>query len=94
MTEREWDKRLHIKTIGREDEDNPHYYINAMEYDVYYLHSGETAGTYAVEIAGCDAAWLIEPADAEHTFDFTYWEGTMDPSDRMTLDLIPFSQYK
>lgn len=25
MTEREWDKRLHIKTIGREDEDNPHY---------------------------------------------------------------------
>ena len=25
MTEREWDKRLHIKTIGREDEDNPNY---------------------------------------------------------------------
>ncbi len=25
MNEREWDKRLHIKTIGREDEDNPHY---------------------------------------------------------------------
>ena len=25
MTEREWDKKLHIKTIGREDEDNPHY---------------------------------------------------------------------
>ena len=25
MTEREWDKRLHIRTIGREDEDNPHY---------------------------------------------------------------------
>ena len=25
MTEREWDKRLRIKTIGREDEDNPHY---------------------------------------------------------------------
>ncbi len=25
MTEREWDKRLHIHTIGREDEDNPHY---------------------------------------------------------------------
>lgn len=25
MTEREWDKRLHVKTIGREDEDNPHY---------------------------------------------------------------------
>ena len=25
MTEREWDKRLRIKTIGREDEDNPNY---------------------------------------------------------------------
>ena len=25
MTEREWDKRLRIKTIGREDEGNPHY---------------------------------------------------------------------
>ena len=25
MTEREWDKRLHIHTIGREDEANPHY---------------------------------------------------------------------
>jgi len=25
MNEREWDKRLHIKTIGREDESNPNY---------------------------------------------------------------------
>ncbi len=25
VTEREWDKRLRIKTIGREDEDNPDY---------------------------------------------------------------------
>lgn len=25
MNEREWDKRLHIKTIGREDESNPDY---------------------------------------------------------------------
>ncbi|MDO5118367.1 MAG: hypothetical protein Q4D34_07765 [Eggerthellaceae bacterium] len=25
MTDREWDKRLHIHTIGREDEANPHY---------------------------------------------------------------------
>ncbi len=25
MTEREWDKCLHIHTIGREDEANPHY---------------------------------------------------------------------
>ena len=25
MTEREWDKRLHIRTIGREDESNPRY---------------------------------------------------------------------
>ena len=25
MTDREWDKRLYIRTIGREDEDNPHY---------------------------------------------------------------------
>ena len=25
MTEREWDKRLRIRTVGREDEANPHY---------------------------------------------------------------------
>ena len=25
MTEREWDKRLHIHTIGREDEADPNY---------------------------------------------------------------------
>ena len=25
MTEREWDKRLRIRTVGREDENNPHY---------------------------------------------------------------------
>ena len=25
MNEREWDKRLHIRTIGREDESNPNY---------------------------------------------------------------------
>ena len=25
MTDREWDKHLHIHTIGREDEANPHY---------------------------------------------------------------------
>ena len=30
MTEREWDKRLRIRTIGREDESDPIFYINDL----------------------------------------------------------------
>lgn len=76
------------------DPENPHYSINAVEGDVYYLYPGETEGTYALEIAGTDRAWVIKPAQAENAFDFNGREGEMDPAGRLTLEMIPFSQYK
>ena len=76
------------------DPKNPHYFINAVEGDVYYLHSNEAEGTYEVEIAGEDSAWVIVPARSENTFDFNLREGAVDPAGRMSLALTPFSQYK
>lgn len=76
------------------DPENPHYSINSVEGDMYYLHSGEAEGTYQAEIAGADRAWVIETAGFPNTFDFNLKEGSMDPSGRMTLELIPFSRYK
>lgn len=76
------------------DPENPSYAINSVEGDVYYLRGGEADGTYEVEIAGEDRAWVIDTAQSENTFDFNLREGVMDPAGRMTLELIPFSQYK
>lgn len=76
------------------DPENPFYSINAVEGETYYLHSGQTDGTYMAEIVGRDAAWEIIPATAENTFDFNYREGLLEPADRLTLELTPFSQYK
>lgn len=76
------------------DPQNPSYVINGVEGKLYYLHSGETDGTYEAEIVGHHSAWVIETAESENTFDFNLKEGAMDPAGRMTLDLIPFSSYK
>lgn len=74
--------------------ENPLYSINSVEGNVYYLHAGTADGTYEVEVAGMDLAWVIEPAAEENVFDFNAREGAMDPAGRMTLALTPFSQYK
>ena len=76
------------------DPENPHYYLNSVEGDVYYLHFDETDGTYAAEIVESGSAWVIKPAESENSFDFALTEEAMDPAGRMTLALIPFSQYK
>ena len=76
------------------DHQNPSYVINGVEGKLYYLHSGEADGTYEAEIVGHHSAWAIETAERENTFDFNLKEGAMDPTGRMTLDLIPFSRYK
>lgn len=76
------------------DPENPFYSINSVEGDVYYLHSGESEGTYALEIVGLNMAWAIKPVENENEFDFESWEKALDPAGRMTLALIPFSQYK
>lgn len=74
--------------------ENPHYVINAVEADVYYLRSGDADGTYEAEISGKDKAWVIVTAQRENTFDFNIREGAMDPAGRMMVELIPFSCYK
>lgn len=74
--------------------ENPHYSINSVEGDVYYLRSGDGDGIYELEIAGTNAAWVIKTASSVNTFDFNHREGSMNPAERMTLELIPFSQYK
>ena len=76
------------------DPNNPFYAINSVEERLYYLHSGEVEGTYEAEIVGFDAAFVIATAQEENTFDFDYREGAMDAANRMTLELIPFAQYK
>ena len=76
------------------DPQNPSYVINGVEGKLYYLHSGEADGTYEAEIVGHHSAWVIETAERENTFDFNLKEGAMDPTGRMTLNLIPFSRYK
>ena len=76
------------------DPQTPSYVINGVEGKLYYLHSGEADGTYEAEIVGHHSAWVIETAERENTFDFNLKEGAMDPTGRMTLDLIPFSRYK
>ena len=76
------------------DAENPFYAINSVEGQEYYLHHGETDGTYVAEIVGQNSAWVITPAEAENTFDFSYLDEAMDSSTRITLELIPFSEYK
>lgn len=76
------------------DAENPFYAINSVEGQKYYLHPGETEGTYVAEIADLDAVFVILPAETENTFDFDYREGAIDAANRMTLELIPFSEYK
>lgn len=76
------------------DPENPIYAINSVEGDAYYLHPGDTDGSYKAEIVGENAAWVIAQAEKENTFDFTYREGTMDPAGRVVLDMTPFSRYK
>ena len=76
------------------DPENPFYAINSVEGDVYYLHSGETDGTYLAEIGGADAGWLLSAVEGEAIVDINYQEGALDPASRLTLEMIPFSRYK
>ena len=76
------------------DPENPFISLHSLENEVYYLHAGEAEGTYVAEISGQDAAWLLGAEEGEGIVDIYYQEGTMDPAERLTLKLIPFSQYK
>ena len=76
------------------DPENPFYSVNSMEGEIYYLHAGETDGTYLAEIGGRDAAWQLVALEGQSMVDINYVEGAMDPGGRLTLEMIPFSQYK
>lgn len=75
------------------DPENPFVSVSNVEERLYYLHHGE-GNTYVAEIIGEDAAWLLLPEEGSSMVDIVYQEGTMDPAGRLTLELIPFSQYK
>ena len=77
-----------------ENPENPFYAINSVEGNAYYMHVGETEGTYAAEIMGQDLAWVIKPVEEAGMFDFDVQEGAMDPAGRLTLEMTPFAQYK
>ena len=76
------------------DPENPFYSVSSIEGETYFLHPGETEGTYLAEIAGRDAAWQLMAVEGESIVDINYVEGVMNPADRLTLEMIPFSQYK
>ena len=76
------------------DPENPTYSVFSLEGETYFLHSGETEGTYLSEINGEDAAWQIVALEGQSMVDINYVEGVMDPAARLTLEMIPFSQYK
>ena len=75
------------------DSENPFQNLSGVEEDLYYLQSGE-AGGYVAEIDGENAAWLLKAEEGTKLVDITYQEGAMDPAERLTLEMIPFSQYK
>ena len=74
--------------------ENPFMNLTSAEGEVYYLHSGEVDGTYVAEIGGADAVWLLEAEEGEAIVNINYQEGALDPAGRLTLNMIPFSQYK
>ena len=75
------------------DPENPFVNLHGMEGETYYLHPGG-GNTYVAEIGGEDAAWLLGAEEGTNLVDILYQEGAMDPAGRLTLEMIPFSQYK
>lgn len=73
---------------------DPSVSLYCVENGVYYLHTGEAAGTHYAEISGEEAFWLLEDEADSDTVGVRYREGRLDPAGRLTLELIPFSQYK
>lgn len=76
------------------DPDSPFYAVASIEGETYFLHIGETEGTYTAEIEGRDAAWELLALEGQSIIEINYVEGAMDPAGRLTLEMIPFSQYK
>ena len=64
------------------------------------MHNGEN-GLYQFEINGVNdegnplnASWSLVQGTADNIMDFNYVEGTLNPMNRLTLEMIPFADYK
>ena len=82
------------------DPECPHNSLDGVEGAIYYLHPGED-GTYVAEIGGSymtedgtKGYWLLDAYEDEKIVDINFQEGVLEPADRLTLEMIPFSQYK
>ena len=83
------------------DPENPFVNLHGEEEKIYHLHPGEDdtyvaeiGGTYVAEDGSTDGVWLLKAEEGSNLVDIIYQEGAMDPAGRLTLDMIPFSQYK
>lgn len=76
------------------DPKNPFLNLISTEGETYYLHFDDADGIYMAEISGENAVWLLEAKENESIVDITYQESVLEPADRMTLEMIPFSKYK
>ena len=41
-----------------------------------------------------NASWSLIQGTADNLIDFNYVEGALDPMNRLTLEMIPFADYK
>ena len=71
---------------------NPFLSLPSTEDEIYYLHFGEIGGTCMAKIGREDAAWLLKAEPGETIVDITCREGILDSVDRLTLEMISFSQ--
>ena len=83
------------------DPENPFVTLYGEAEMIYHLHPGENGthvaeigGTYVAENGSTDGVWLLEVEEGASIVNSTYQEKPMDPAGRLTLEMIPFSQYK
>ena len=84
------------------DPENPHDTLNGVQGELYYLHSvedgayvAEIGGSYMPEVGDTKGAWLLHAySEGEKFVGIDHYEEALDPAGRLTLEMIPFSQYK
>ena len=78
----------------------PHNTLDGVEGQIFYLHPGE-GSTHMAEIGGSyvpedgiKGYWLLGAYEDDRIVDINFQEGALDPANRLTLEMIPFSRYK
>ena len=76
------------------DPENPFCFPGSYEEEFYYLHAGESEGSYLLENSKTGTVWVIEPS-TESILDVSDYQGeALEPSGRLEVEMIPFAQYK